>query len=248
MTVSPYVIPYAWRNVAATVVLAVVLWGVPFILWPRAELAPERAKGRAMMKIKFLGVVQGVDGSAWSPVVFPLPTKYGFSERVDASGVGHDLSPVFRPGVPAGVFLELPALVTPPAEVGEFEGARGDSGFRPAGVRRPVFGGVRVADMDPWRIEMDESLRGRDYVVADLKAIMPEAGQCGGMEAYVELDRGGAPLHVLLEGSSGNTNLDRTIVRALYAGRGQRGSEGVGGRVRLFYWRVATEGIGQGVQ
>ena len=248
MVVSLHGIPFTWRNVAATVVLAVVLWGLPFILWPRTAGAPERAKGRPAMKIRFLGAVQGVDGSAWSPVVFPLPTKYGFSERADASGLGHDLSQVFRPGVSEGVFLELPPLVTPPAAVGEFGGAGGESGFRPAGVRAPVFGGGPVADVDPWRVEMDESLKGREFSVADLNAIVPDTGQRVGMEAYVELDRGGAPLHVLLEGSSGSTNLDRAVIRALYAGRGKRGAEGVGGRVRLFYRRVAAEGAGPGVR
>lgn len=247
MTGNPYVIPFPWRNVAATVVLAAVLWGAPFVIWPRAAREPHRGQDLAPMKIKFLGAVQGVDGSAWSPVVFPLPTKYGFSERADSPGLSHDMSQVFQPNVAEGVFLELPALATPPAEIGMLDGGRGDASFRPAGVRAPVFRGVRPVGTEPWQIEMDESLRDRRFTVESLKEVVPDAGQRGSLEAYVELDRGGSPLHVLLDSSSGNTNIDQAAVRALYTGRGQRGDKESCGRIRLSYWR-AGESDGQGAK
>lgn len=239
MASNPYGIYFPWRNVTATVVLAVALWGAPFAIWPRGVQNQGVGVGRPSMKVRFLGTVQGVDGSAWSPVVFPLPTKYGFSERVDTSGVGHDMAQVFQPRVSEGVFLALPAMVTMPAEVGVLEGGTGSEGFRPAVPASDVFGEVGGGEVEPWRMEMDGPLQGRQFTVAGLNAITPDAGGRGSVEAYVELDRSGAPLHVLLDRSSGSTNLDRAVVRALYSGRGRRGTDGDGGRVRLFFWRAA---------
>ncbi len=238
MASNPYGIYFPWRNVAATVVLAVALWGAPFAIWPTGVPKQGVVAGRPAMTVRFLGAVQGVDGSAWSPVVFPLPTKYGFSERVDASGVGHDMAQVFQPKVAEGVFLALPAMVTMPAELGVLEGGTGSEGFHPSELASDVFGTVGGGEVEAWRIEMEDQLRGRQFSAAGVKAILPDAGVRGSVEAYVELDRGGAPLHVLLDSSSGNTNMDRAIVRALYSGRGQRGVEGTGGRVRLFFWRA----------
>jgi hypothetical protein len=237
MASNPYGINYSWSNVVATLGLAVLLWGVPFVVWPHAEGKQVREPGRAPMKIKFLGAVQGVDGSAWSPVVFPLPTKYGFSDRVDTAGGRSDMAQVFQPAVVEGVYADLPVTVTPPADVGMLVGGQGEESFRPAAVGEEVFSAGVSGEADLWRMEMDSVLLERQFVVASLKNMLPEATGRGSVEAYVELDRSGAPLHVLLDHSSGNTNFDRAVVRALYLGRGQRFEDGGAGRVRLFYRR-----------
>jgi len=245
MASNPYGIHFPWRNVVATVALALALWGVPFAIWPTSVRVQQRVPGRAPMKIRYLGRAQGVDGSAWSPVVFPLPTKYGFSEKADASALGHDMKQVFQPRVSEGVFLALPVPVTQPADVGMLEGSKGGASFRPAAVRARVFAVAAAAGDELWRLDMDDFLQGRQFIVDGLQEITPDAGVQGSVEAYVELDRSGIPQHVLLDSSSGNTNLDRSIVRALYSGRGRRGADG-GGRVRLFYWRAGDGDTGPG--
>lgn len=194
------------------------------------------------MKIKFLGTMQGVDGAVWSPVVFPLPTKYGFSESVDAAGAGHDMTQVFQHRVQEGVYLNLPSPYTPMAEIGMLESVKGDSVFRPAAVVVPVFGNGSPSPTTPWRIEMDDTLKARLYTISGLNDLAIESWGRGMVDAYVAIDPNGTPLNVLLDGTSGNTGFDRLMVRMLYSGRGARGEGTSAGRVRLFYRRPENGG------
>lgn len=231
---------------AVALVLALALWVTPFAVWPSAPPRPVQTALRPPV-VRFLGTFQGVDRTAWSPVVFPLPTKYGFSETADMAGGGHDMAALMRPQAFEGVFLEGAPPAVETAALGTLDEPGIRKGYRPAAPAGDVFrtGGRKPAT--GWTMDMDEVLRGRGFL-ADLAGVgVPPAGQ-GNVDAYVELDLRGCPLHVLLEGTTGNPGLDATIVRALYAGRSDRGAEGFGGRVRLFHRGPAGGRAGGGVE
>lgn len=243
---NPYVIRLSWRNLAVTLVLAAVLWGTPFAVWPFLAFRKDKRPAYAPPVVRFMGTFQGVDGSVWSPVVFPLPTKYGFSETVDAPGGEHDVSVLMRPREFGGIFLDVEGPMVERAVLGSLDGPDAPRGCRPAGIEESVFRSSVQKGGSGWLADVDPVLEARKYLV-DLSGVGGSAvpGQSG-VDAYVELDLRGYPLHVLLEGSTGNTALDQALVKALYSGRGERGGAGESGRIHVYYREAAGVRSGDG--
>lgn len=231
---SAYVIPFSWRNLVTTVLLAGVLWLTPFIVWPSGSVPRKPGERRTPPVIRFMGAFQGVD-TAWSPVVFPLPTRYGFSESGDAEDRGRDMGVILKPSQSKGLFLDVEAPLAPEKPLGMVDSAEYVAGFRPgvaSGLRFEEDGGKAWA---AWSIEMDAPLKARGYHVDWAAVTMAGSAARGYVDAYVDLDPRGLPSHVLMETGSGNAGLDKEMMRVLRAGRGDPGAEAVGGRVRLMF-------------
>ncbi len=234
MAGNPYVIRFSWRNMAAALVLAVALWLTPLAVWPTAPAAAKRVPRRPPV-VRFLGAFQGVDRTAWSPVVFPLPTKYGFSGTADAAGGGHDMAALMKPRAFDGLFLETTEPPMEPRVLGALDGPEAPGGYRPSGLDERVFGDGARKSATGWFLDMEAALQQRGFRVDLAGAGMTPPAGLGGVDAYVELDPRGWPIHVLLDGTTGNPGVDRALVRALYAGRGERNGSGTAGKVRVFY-------------
>lgn len=243
---NPYVIRLSWRNLAVTLVLAALLWGMPFAVWPFLPVKKDRRPAHSPPAVRFMGTFQGVDGSVWSPVVFPLPTKYGFSETVDTAGGEHDVSVLMRPRVYAGIFLDVEGPSVERPILGALDGPDAPRGYRPTGIEERVF---RISDPSPgsgWQADVDPVLEARQYMVDFSNVGSPAVPGQNAVDAYVELDLRGYPLHVLLEGSTGNTAMDQALVKALYSGRAERGTTGEAGRLHVYYRERGSVRAGDG--
>lgn len=243
---NPYVIRLSWRNLAVTLVLATVLWGMPFAVWPFLPLRKDKRPSYAPPVIRFMGTFQGVDGSVWSPVVFPLPTKYGFSETVDAQGGENDVSALMRPRGFSGIFLDVEGPLVESAVLGALDSPDTPRGYRPAGIEESVFRVSARQDGSGWLVDVDAALESRGYVVDFAGVGGPAVPGQNAVDAYVELDVRGYPLHVLLDGSTGNAAMDQAVVKALYAGRAERGAAREAGRVHVYYRERASVRAGDG--
>ncbi len=232
---NPYIIPLSWRNLLATLVLTAALWLTPFAVWPSLPQPAEKKMAYRAPVVRFMGTFQGADGTAWSPVVFPLPTKYGFSESVDAQNGGHDVSALMKLRVFEGVFHNITAPAPDLAVLGALDGPDTPRGYRPTGLDETVFRSAARKAGPGWLPDVEPALSARRYAV-DLSEIgAPGLPSQGSVDAYVELDLRGYPLHVLLDGSTGNVQVDRAIIRALYKGRALQGGAGEAGRIHLYY-------------
>lgn len=226
---SPYVIPLTWRNgllvVAGAGALWVLPWGVALLM-----LTPPRPQPRGPVPvIRYVRTIQGTDGAAWSPVLIPLPTRWGFSKEAALDATPRSLVEVLKPVVSEPVFMALkqePPSRQAPALAGLLDGE-----FRP-GPEPPALdagaGGPRGPEI---QVEMADALRTRGYAVPGLTRQLVPAGTV--LEAYVELDPQGRVSHVFVDVSSGAAKVDAAVARQLRAGGGTPGKGRVSGVVRI---------------
>ncbi len=233
---SPYTIALSWRNAFFATALTLVLWGLPWLLLEPGR-APAAAHPRRLPPvIRFVRASPALDDTAWSAVMFPVPTKIGFSGTVWLKGQGQDLAGVLQPmrdeppylgrapeapDVPAGAVVLNPERTT----------------YVPESVEPPAYMLVHSNRVEGYQAEWYEGLAARGFAAPDLARLPPPEG--GGawlaLSAWVELDAQGRPEHVFLEQPSGQTNIDADVVRALRRGRGDVGSGSAAGRARIFY-------------
>lgn len=234
-----YAIPLSWRNAALSVLATLVLWGLPWLVWPWPAGAGASAGRPTPPMVRYVRSAEGIDGTAWSPVVFPLPTKEGFSKKASSPEPGQDMVSVLKPRVSEAAFLEMPpdraetadmGLLTVQEAVAFRPQPSAGSGLRPAGSR----------DADALLIERDTALAERAFDAPALKRFQPAEASLPSLSvtAYVELDPQGRVQHVLLETPSGQTNADAVIVRALYMGTASPAPASAAGRVRVNYWKM----------
>lgn len=238
---SPYTIALSWRNAAFAAVLTAVLWGLPWILLPSRPPAMVARLRHGPPVIRFVRAPT-LDDTAWSAVMFCKPTRIGFSGTVGMEGQGQNLDGVLKPrpeeppylgqapeapGVPAGAAVLNPERTT----------------YLPEPVESRAYMLVHSNRIEGYQAEWYEGLKARGFEAPDLARLPPPDG--GGawlaLNAWVELDAQGRPEHVFVEQSSGQTNVDAAITRALRRGQGTAGSGPAAGRARIFY--AAHDGV-----
>jgi hypothetical protein len=235
---SPYVIPLSWRNVLLVVAGAVVLWLLPWAAALRMLTPPRPAARGPVPVIRYVRALQGAEGAAWSPVLIPLPTRWGFSKEAALEGTPRSLVEVLKPVVSEPVFMALKPEA-PSRETQALEGLLAGE-FTP-GAEPLAFAAETGSPPGPeLQVELADTLRARGYAAPGLTRQRAPAGRT--VEAYVELDPRGRVSHVFVEGSSGSAKVDAAVARELRAGGGNPGKDRVSGLVRI---RARGPGAGE---
>ncbi len=236
---NPYIIPMPWKNLMLVIVGGLALWILPWLAWPRGTMSSGRDPLRKPPVFRYLRTIQGVDGSAWSPVLMPLPTADGFSKKA-AVAVTPQKSPglVLKPREREPLYLEMKLAVVP-SPTGAGMATLESPGFEPDRLRPVVFSGGLAAPRPGLQIEIEDGLKARNFEAPGLRAIpIQETGLTPiSATASVGMDRKGGVVHVLLDQPSGIASLDSAFVRGLRAGRGNWGEGPVEGHVRIVFWK-----------
>lgn len=236
---NPYIIPMPLKNLILVFVGGLALWILPWLAWPRGAMSSGRDPLRQPPVFRYLRTVQGVDGSAWSPVLMPLPTADGFSKKA-AIDVMSQKSPglVLKPREREPLYLEM-KLAAVPSLTGTGMASLESPGFEPDRLQPVVFSGGSAVQRPGLQIEIEDGLKARNFEAPELRDMtIPEAGVTAiSATASVEMDRKGGVVHVLLEQPSGIAALDSAFVRGLRAGRGNWGAGPVEGHVRIVFWK-----------
>lgn len=237
--INPYVIPLSWRNMALLMAGGLALWLIPWLVWPWGTPEAARAEGRSRPVFRYIRASQGLDGSAWSPVLMPLPTPDGFSKKADLKALPNkSLVSVLKPKISNPVYMTLSAPARPASAELDFSflHASAFEADAPAGAS-PASGVISSAPLI--RFEIPEPLRYREFEVPPVQLVLSNGVESSAISAVavVAIDCNGRVQHVLLEQASGITLVDSAIVRGIRAGRAQPGASNVWGRVRFFYWK-----------
>ena len=232
-----YAIRLSWRNAVLSLVVTAGLWLTPWLVWPTARPHANRVGPRVPI-VRYVRASEGIDGAAWSPVVFPLPTKEGFSKKAVAQGSGPSMESLLKPRVAEAPFLDIALDRHATADLGLLA-MRDEIAFRPEGSETTAFAAAPSNRVAGLQVDWDRTLVARQFAAPALSAIQPEEGNAvwAGVTAYVEVDAQGGVQHVFLDISSGQTNVDGAMVRALLQGRAAPGSGPTEGRVRVYYSR-----------
>ena len=233
---NSYTIALSWRNTIFASALSLVLWGLPWLLLPTRSVPPAAGPRRAPLVIRFVRGSPALDDTAWSAVMFPVPTRIGFSGIVGLKGQGQNLDSVLKPRPEEPPYLARapePPEVTAGATVLNPERPV----YLPEPVEPPAYMLVHSNRVEGYQAEWYEGLQARGFVAPELARLPPPDG--GGawlaLNAWVELDAQGRPEHVFVEQSSGQTNVDAAITRALRQGQGRAGAGPAAGRARITY-------------
>jgi hypothetical protein len=235
-----YAIPLSWSNAALTVAATMALWVAPWMLWPSVRPGAA-AIARRPPSIRYVRTSDGIDGAVWSAVLFPVPTKEGFSKRAAVSDAGQDVMSLVKPWTAPAPLLEWAPDRHADVEVGVLT-LKDEVAFRPEAAEAPAFPAFTNRPSGIY-VEADEGLTRRKFEAPALaKAPAPaDAVPWGPVTAYVETDRQGRVQHVFLDSSSGQTNIDAMIVRALLSGTAAPDAVPVRGRVRVYGWKRARD-------
>ena len=233
---SPYTIALSWRNAAFAAGLTVVLWGLPWILLPTRPAPVTARVRRAPPVIRFVRAAPTLDDTAWSAVMFCVPTRIGYSGIVGLEGQGQNLDGVLKPRPEEPPFLaRTPEPPDVPAGATVLNPER--TTYLPAPVEPRAYMLVHSNRVEGYQAEWYEGLKARGFEAPELARLPPPEG--GGawlaLNAWIELDAQGRPEHVFVEQSSGQTNVDAAVTRALRQGQGTVGSGPAAGRARIFY-------------
>jgi hypothetical protein len=223
---------------ALVLVGGVILWGVPWFVWP-SGLSAGKGERRTPPVFRYIRATQGLDGSTWSPVLMPLPTPDGFSKKAALKeSPNRSLVSVLKPKISAPVYMTLDS------------GVSARSGFQSVSVLRPVEFDPEVSystslkkergDEDTiFRFEIPESFRYRHFEVPNLSLVTSNSVDWPAISvtAAVEIDKQGFVQHVMLEQPSGIPFVDSLIVRGLRGGHGLPGPSNTWGRVKFFCWK-----------
>jgi hypothetical protein len=240
MVSNPYIIPMPWKNLVLVIIGGLALWILPWLAWPRGTMSSGRDSLRKLPVFRYLRTIQGVDGSAWSPVLMPLPTADGFSKKA-AVDVMSQKSPglVLKPREREPLYLEI-KLAAVPSLTGAGMASLESPGFEPDRLQPVVFSGGSAAQRTDLQIEIEDGLKARNFEAPGLRDMTNFATGVTAISATasVEMDRKGSVVHVLLEQPSGVESLDSAFVRGVRAGRGNLGEGPVEGHVRIVFWKV----------
>lgn len=178
------------------------------------------------MEVRYVRAAEGVDETVWSPVLFPLPTKYGFSEKADAQSGASDMEAVLRPRIvgmpPAPVDVEPAAASRPLPSTNPKPG-----GFVLEPVGKAAYSVSRSPIDSSMIVEVSDALALRNFRAPGLRGVTSSVP----LSAQVEIDAAGVVQHVFLESSSGSKGSDQAALRALRAGEADPGKDAVSGRV-----------------
>lgn len=221
-------------SAAAIVALCLGLWILPWTIWPMAPRAKSAAGTKIPLQVRYVRAAQGLDETAWSPVVFPLPTKYGFSEKADAQGGLREMEAVLRPRIADSALLPAPAEPAAPARLLPPTNPRPGT-FMLEPVEKPAYSVSRSRTDSGTGLDVSDSLALRNFRVPALAGVTCSVP----LSAYVELDEAGRVQHVFLESSSGSKAADQAALRALRAAEAEPGKGAVIGRV----WFIARESV-----
>lgn len=235
----PYRIRLSWRNAALAAVLTAGLWGLPWLLWvaylPGSRAGVHRPATRHVT-IRFIRASPSLDGTAWSPVMFPHPTKFGFSGTVGLKGMGQDLASVLKRREDDPPFLgRTPEPV--PVQAGAVTLTSEPLAYVPVTVEPPAYMLVHSNRFEGYHGEWYEGLKERAFEAPALGRLPVPEGSAGwlNLSAWVELEASGRVAHAFLEQSSGQPGVDAAVMRALRMGQGRAGSAATAGRARVFY-------------
>lgn len=236
---NPYLIPFPWRNVMLVIAGGVLLWLLPWLAWTSLGHKRPVSMQRPPPAFRYLRGEKTLDGSAWSPVLMPLPTPEGFSKKAAVNTLrdkGPRSAVAARSATP--VYLALtpstaPELASPGASLVL------PQGFEPSAGQ--TFERTAKASVDDaFQLQVTGGLVDRHFTCSPLHKLPPSLceGNSVAMTAYVELDRRGVVTHLLLEQPSGMAAVDSAVTRTLWMGRGSPSSGLASGRVRVYYWKA----------
>jgi len=234
MRISPYANAFSLRHAAVAVALTLALWILPWTIFSsKPPTAPARSQ-KGALRVKYLRSARELDGTMWSPVLIPLPTKYGFSLKADRQGGMQNTTAALRPQGAESALMQTPP--TPAATPGALPDTNPrNTALSLEPVEQPAYAGVVSMSGGEWRVESLDGLASRNFRAPALDAVKPPEGSGTWLSACasVELGADGRVEHVFLETSSGSTNVDQAVLRALRTGAGDPGGRVTSGRVRI---------------
>jgi len=230
------------RSLWVAVALIACVWALPWLCWiksvPRVASAPRRV--HATPHVVYVRRTLG-ESAPWSPVVFALPTSWGF-RWTGRTNLTEDIMAVA--GLPAGA---LAAYLEPEAKNGieavgtwrlaapDLSGLAGgpaawaESDGQAFAAGAGASNGVRQAVVISPSLEM----RGFNFKLplsADFTNGVPPAWLTA--QATVELDSAGTVTHVVLDSPSARSEWDQALVRALRTGQADPAEVATRGSVR----------------
>ncbi|MEI7435853.1 MAG: hypothetical protein WCL16_03475 [bacterium] len=228
------------RSLWVAVALIACVWALPWMLWIGATPeAPALRHTQKPPRVVYVRRTLG-DSAPWSPVVFALPTSWGFrwtgrtnaTEAMALAGPSAGVSAYFEAGpkdAPDSVSqwrLASPALSSL---------ADGPTAWAESDVR--VFAsGAGNSNSMRGTVWFSQSLEMRGFKFN----VPPVAGSTNGSsavwlmaQAMVELDCAGAVTHVVLDSSSSRSEWDQALVRALRTGLAAAADTPTRGSVRV---------------
>ncbi len=225
------------RSLWFAVALIACVWALPWLLWPRAA-APAAHRAKTRMQVVY--VRRALGESALSPIVFAVPTRWGFHwaghtnamQDTALAGPAAEASAYFetRPQAVAGTVAPwrlagpaLSGLAGGPTAWAESDGrvfAAGSDGSN--GVRRSVSIGPAL------------EMRGFNF---NLPLPPPSTNGASApwlmAQAMVELDSAGIVAHVVLDSPSVRPEWDQALVRALRSAQADAADAPARGSVRV---------------
>lgn len=236
---NPYVIPMPWKNLMLVLGGGVALWILPWLAWPHGTLSTGRDPLRKPPVFRYLRTIQGLEGSAWSPVLMPLPTADGFSKKAAIHEMSQKSSgSVLKPRTLEPLYLEMkPAPVA--SLTGNAIASLETPGFDPERLNPVVFSRVATGQGTGVQVEVANGLKARNFDAPELRGLTLPTTKLNAIfvTALIEIDRRGGVTHVFLEQPSGIAALDSSLVRGLRAGRGDPGEGPVEGALRIVIWK-----------
>ncbi|MEI6563466.1 MAG: hypothetical protein WCO42_04060 [bacterium] len=240
---NQYVIPLSWRNATLVVGGGALLWILPWLAWPLGNPVAQKGGKRTTPVFRYVRTAQGLDGSAWSPVLMPFPTPYGFSKKATMKELPNkSVVSVLKPKVSEPVYLSMESDVSLPSQFRGGASLRATE-FDPEATTKSIFPKVVPSATASLRFEAQESLTTRQFEAPAVHSLIFSGmdDQVVSVMASVEIDRLGRVQHVFLDQPSGLPTVDSAIVRGLRAGKGQPGSTNAWGWVKLYYWKNSPE-------
>jgi len=236
---NPYVIPMPWKNLMLVFGGGLALWILPWLAWPHGTFPTGREPLRKPPVFRYLRTIQGMEGSAWSPVLMPLPTADGFSKKAAVYEMSQKSSgSVLKPRTMDPLYLDM-KLAPAASMTGNRIASLETPGFDPESLSPVVFTRGAAGQGTGIQVEIANGLKARNFDAPELRDMtIPATGLTAiSVTASIELDRRGGVAHVLLEQPSGIAALDSALVRGLRAGRGHPGDGPVEGTIRIVIWK-----------
>lgn len=161
----------------------------------------------------------------WSPILFSLPTPAGFSG--ETPNEPKKLSPPLQ-GLPLKDLL----LERPPQPPHQNSIARYTVPVGPRPTSSPKHISYRPSQPKGWQLRFPGPLQRADFVQAEIPGLERFALDAT-VRVWLQINKEGLVSQLFLEDSSGDADLDATVLRALYGWRAQPSTEQRAGPVEL---------------
>ncbi len=211
-----------WNLNVATVLILIALAGPAlWIVWLRTPPRPEYPSGTPHTpRIRYILIQDDKNDGLWSPLLFSIPTPYGFSRTVQMAALETRGIPAVPTPVPPRLAMSRTALqpdagprdALPESRI-RHEVLTYHPRLPPAGSPPPV-----PVDEPFWRA--DAGLETRDFTLpADWISQLPSLPAPWSVRATLEIDRNGHVRHVFLTERHEQDTLNAAVVAILRQGR-----------------------------